>query len=173
MLGRVLTVCMALLVASISEAAADDEKKKQTRIRPRGPYLQLTGGIQSVTGESGIDATIGGKIGVDIIDWVALEAEFEGSRDARRFVATLQQRSAFLRGRFKPFVVGGIGIARVTQNEGTPQTDNVTAVALRFGGGADYWLSKHVAMSLQASYVIIANGLSDHTSVGLGLRYAF
>lgn len=173
MLGRTLTVCMALLLASASGAEAADEKKKQTRIRHRGPYLQLTGGIQAVSGENGTDATIGGKIGVDIIRLVSLEAQFEGSRDARRFVATVQQRSAFLSGRFKPFVIGGLGIARVTKNDGTPQAKGVTAFALRFGGGVDYWLSKHIAASVDASYVIIANGLSDHTSVGIGLRYAF
>lgn len=176
MFGRVVCATVAIatgLLLASAAAQADEDKKTRTKFLPRGPYIQLAGGITHVNGVSGADGTISGKLGIDIIERIALEAQLEGSRSAERFVLTIQQRSAFLTGRVKPFGVAGIGFARVTRDVGTANERGVTAVALRFGGGVDWWVSDDVALSWDLTYAILTNGLADYTSTTVGVRFRF
>lgn len=176
MIGRLVcaSVAVGFLLASAAVQADENATQKKTKkFLHRGPYIQLGGGIHHVNGVSGVDGNISGKLGIDLIEHLALEAQLEGSRSAERFVLTFQQRSAFLRGRVKPFVVGGIGFGRVTRNVGTPGEKGVTAVALRLGGGVDWWITDDFAVSWDLTYAILTNGLADYTSSTVGLRLGF
>jgi len=165
MVGRSVAMGVALVLTLATTAHA-----KKPNYKHLGPYLQLNGGFQVVTGDGDVEPALSGKVGIDIIDHVALEAQLEGSRDAERLVVTFQQRSRILTGRWQPFVVGGIGWANVT---GLPGDKDVAAFALRFGGGLDYMITKNVSIGLDASFVVIANGLDDYGSFGLGVRYGW
>ena len=165
MIGRSVAIGVGLVLMLATAAHAKNPSYKH-----RGLYLQLNGGFQVVTRDGDIQAALAGKAGIDIIDHVALEVQFEGSNDAERLVVTFQQRSKILTGRWQPFVVAGIGWARVTE---VPGVGGVSAVALRFGGGLDYMITANVSVGLDASFVVIANDLDDYGSFGIGVRYGW
>ena len=150
-------VVLALAVATPALA-------KKPSYKHQGPYLQLNGGIQVLTSDGDIQPALSGKVGIDIVDHVALELQAEASRDDERVVITAQQRSKILTGRWQPFVVWGIGWGRAA---------GTSAVALRFGGGLDYMITKHVSMGLDVSYALLLNDLEDYTTIGLGVRYGW
>ena len=160
--GRSVAIGVALVLTLATAAHA-----KKPNYKHLGPYMQLNGGFQVITHDGDVQAQLSGKVGIDIIDHVALEAQFEGSRDVERVVVTFQQRSKILTGRWQPFVVYGIGFGRDTTEGGG------TGVALRFGGGLDYMISKNLSIGLDTSFVVIANDLHDYGSFSLGVRYGW
>jgi len=165
MIGRSAAIGIGLALVLVTAAHA-----KEPNYRHRGPYLQLDAGFQVVTRDGDVQPALSGRIGIDIIDHVALEIQFDGSRDAERAVVTFQQRSRILTGRWQPFVAAGIGFARVTE---VPDEGGVSAVAFRFGGGLDYMITRNLSVGLDASFVTIANDLADYATFGLGLRYGW
>ena len=173
MMGPRAALGVTLLLAMATAAHADEGGKKKKRFLHRGPYLQLGAGLQALKSTGDVDFALNGKVGIDIIRHLALEVQFEGSRDAERFALTFQQRSALLSGRWQPYLVGGIGFSRTQRNPGTAASRGVTGVALRFGGGLDYMIDQNLALSLDTTYVVLTQGASDYGSISLGLRYGW
>jgi hypothetical protein len=167
MIGRSVAIGVSVMLVLMLATAAH---AKKPNYKHRGLYLQLNGGFQAITRDGEVQAALSGKAGIDIVDHVALEVQFEGANDAERLVVTFQQRSKILTGRWQPFVVYGIGWA--TSSE-APDLGAVTAVALRFGGGLDYMITKNVSIGLDASFVVITNDLDDYGSFGIGVRYGW
>ena len=114
---------------------------------------------------------------------------------ARRFdleleslVFTTNVKGHLLTGRYQPFVLLGVGFMRMeskARDDGTlgnptlglaPQaSDRIVKVALRFGGGLDFYLTRNVVVSAEASYLMPTGKLDglDYYSIGLGLQYRF
>ncbi len=162
---RSIAIGVALALALATPALA-----KKPNYKHQGPDIQLNGGIQVATSEGDAQAALSGKLGIDIVNRVSLELQAEASRDAERVVITAQQRTKILTGRWQPFLVHGIGWGRARTLSG----DSVrSAVALRFGGGLDYMITKHVSVGLDTSYVLLLNGLEDYATFGLGVRYGW
>ena len=164
MIGGRVAIGVALLLVVATPAHA-----KKPNYKHRGPYLQLNGGFQTVE-RAGVQSALSGKVGIDIIDHVALEVQVEGSRDAERVVVTLQQRSRILTGRWQPFVVLGVGWADFTE---VPGAGGTSGFAARLGGGIDYMITKNVSIGLDAAFMLIGNDLDDYGSFGLGVRYGW
>ena len=165
MIGRSVAIGVGLVLMLATAAQA-----KKPNYKHRGLYLQLNGGFQVVTGGGGVQPALNGKMGIDIIDHVALEIQFDGSRDDERVAVTFQQRSRILTGRWQPFVVAGLGWASVTEDPGAGKE---SAFAFRIGGGLDYMITRNVSVGLDASYVVVAKDLDDYGTFGLGLRYGW
>jgi opacity protein-like surface antigen len=54
-------------------------------------------------------------------------------------------------------------------------SDRRVEIALRFGGGLDFYLTENIVVSAEASYLMPTgklNGL-DYYSIGVGLQYRF
>jgi opacity protein-like surface antigen len=119
-------------------------------------------------------------------------------------VFTANMKGHLLTGRFQPFVLGGFGFMRM-ETKSQDITPNATArtdvcpadsgvppdpnppcwaaqeserqvnVALRIGGGIDFYLTESIVMSAEASYLMPTGKLDnmDFYSIGLGLQYRF
>ncbi len=82
----------------------------------------------------------------------------------------------FMKSRFQPFVLAGIGMGYMRHVNG--QTGFVTApvgLATRFGGGFDFYTSEHFALQVNASYVLQFLDVDDYdyVSVVIGGQYRF
>jgi opacity protein-like surface antigen len=116
-------------------------------------------------------------------------------------VFTANVKGHLLTGRYQPFVLAGVGFMRmesktrdVTPNadartEACPRTpanpdppcwaaqqsDRTVSVAMRLGGGLDYYLTENIVVSAEASYLMPTGKLDnlDYYSFGLGLQYRF
>jgi opacity protein-like surface antigen len=95
------------------------------------------------------------------------------------FVST-NAKGYLLTGRFQPYALFGLGTLRVDTestditNSLTSQADSVS-LAFRLGGGLDVYATKHIAVSLEGSYVLPVTGIKNfrYGSISLGLQYRF
>ncbi|MFB3117162.1 MAG: outer membrane beta-barrel protein [Myxococcota bacterium] len=102
-------------------------------------------------------------------------------------VFTTNVKGYLLTGRYQPFILVGMGFMRMeskARDDGTlgtkpglaPQASERTVdFALRFGGGIDFYLTRNVVVSAEASYLMPTGKLDnlDYYSLGLGLQYRF
>lgn len=113
-------------------------------------------------------------------------------------VITSNMKGYLLTGRFQPFVLAGFGFMRMENktNDITPAalprpptcspapdtpcfaaqaSDRRVELALRFGGGLDFYINRNVVVSAEASYLMPTGKLDnlDYYSFGLGLQYRF
>lgn len=118
--------------------------------------------------------------------------------DLESLVMTTNVKGHLMTGRYQPFVLAGLGFMRmetkgrdVTPNaEATteicqpPLTDPCHApqesdrrveVALRFGGGLDFYLTENVVISAEGSYLMPTGKLDglDYYTFAVGLQYRF
>jgi opacity protein-like surface antigen len=108
-------------------------------------------------------------------------------------VLTTNVKGHLLTGRYQPFVLAGVGFMRmeskakdITSGDAleVPDPDRKRAadaseiwveVAMRFGGGLDFYLTENVVVSAEASYLMPTGKLDDldYYSIGVGLQYRF
>jgi opacity protein-like surface antigen len=116
-------------------------------------------------------------------------------------VFTANAKGHLLTGRYQPFVLLGLGFMRMESKsrDETPAARALTAVcppdpgdptppcyagnardrrvevALRFGGGLDFYITENVAMSAEVSYLMPTGQLDDldYYSFGIGMQYRF
>jgi opacity protein-like surface antigen len=116
-------------------------------------------------------------------------------------VFTANVKGHLLTGRYQPFVLAGVGFMRmesktrdVTTNAdartdvcrhdptdpdppcwAAQQSDRTVSVALRIGGGLDFYLTESIVVSGEVSYLMPTGKLDnlDYYSIGLGLQYRF
>lgn len=77
-----------------------------------------------------------------------------------------------LLGRYQPFLILGLGV--LGAEETTTNTDEWDFAA-RLGGGIDVYVTDHIAVNLDVSYVLPLDQLSgyEYVSLGWGLLYRF
>jgi opacity protein-like surface antigen len=101
-------------------------------------------------------------------------------------VFTTNVKGHLLTGRYQPFVLLGVGFMRMESKaydisggtiEGrAPQVSERTVnVALRYGAGLDFYLTKNVVVSAEGSYLMPTGKLDglDYYQFGVGLQYRF
>jgi opacity protein-like surface antigen len=101
-------------------------------------------------------------------------------------VFTTNMKGHLLTGRYQPFVLVGLGFMRMESKTrdasggaipgSAPQgSDRTVKVAMRFGGGLDFYITKNVLASAEFSYLMPTGKLEDldYYSIGVGLQYRF
>jgi opacity protein-like surface antigen len=92
------------------------------------------------------------------------------------FVMTANVKGHLLTGRFQPFGLLGVGFMRLeAKGRAASFRETNVDVAMRFGGGLEFYATENVVVSAEASYLMPTgelNGL-DYYSIGLGLQYRF
>ena len=166
MIRGIISLGIAAVLTLATAAHAETDYAHQ------GPYVQLSGLLAVANGdEFGGDTVAGGlsaKVGIDIVDYVSMEIQFDAVPDQDLHILTFQQRTRILTGRWQPFVLGGIGWGK---------TDFSSHFAVRVGGGLDYMINEHLSAGIDATYVFLFdNGSSkgpNFGAIGLGVRYGF
>jgi opacity protein-like surface antigen len=101
-------------------------------------------------------------------------------------VFTTNMKGHLLTGRYQPFVLVGLGFMRMESKTrdasggaipgSAPQgSDRTVKVAMRFGGGLDFYITKNVLASAEFSYLMPTGKLEDldYYSIGVGMQYRF
>jgi opacity protein-like surface antigen len=91
-----------------------------------------------------------------------------------------------LTGRYQPFVLLGLGFMRMESKTrdasggaipgSAPQaSDRTIKLAMRFGGGLDFYITENVLANAEISYLMPTGKLEglDYYTFGLGLQYRF
>ncbi len=78
-------------------------------------------------------------------------------------------------GRFQPFFLAGVGLGYFEFDTVWVEGISDTALAARFGGGIDFYLTDALALQLSSSYVLQTGDLdgADYVSLIAGLQYRF
>jgi opacity protein-like surface antigen len=96
-------------------------------------------------------------------------------------VVTTSVKAYALTGRYQPYLLAGGGVMTVeietndTTGSGASDTETATNIALRVGGGLDFYATPKIVLTLGVDYVIPFGDLEDldYVSIGWGLRYRF
>ena len=80
-------------------------------------------------------------------------------------------------GLIQPFALVGLGVvhAEVKDKLGSVAGSSADGFGARFGGGADCYFTKNIALSVRATYVFATGDVdaADYVSFGGGLQYRF
>jgi opacity protein-like surface antigen len=142
------------------------------------------GGSFTVHDSLGFHARVGYRLNPHLAfevhsEWLAGFEASSGSGKADFEVLTITGDFRFypLTGRWQPFVVAGVGglIADVTRESGLGLTGDENDFAARVGVGLDCYVTRHIALGLDATYVLPAEDVKefDYFSLGWGLLYRF
>ena len=141
-----------------------------------GWYLgtALAGGFE----KSDLPGTVDDAVGFDF--WagyrvsrvLAFEAQFEylngfsGAGAGDFIAATANLKFYLLHDRIQPFLAVGAGVGRIDAGRGW---------IVRFGSGADLWLTENIALVAAWSYVFTTQGVDDrdYVSITAGAQYRF
>ena len=101
-------------------------------------------------------------------------------------VFTTNVKGYFLTGRYQPFVLVGVGFMRMESKVrdavgglkpglAPHVSERIVDLAMRYGGGLDFYLTSNVVVSAEVSYLMPTGKLDnlDYYSIGLGLQYRF
>jgi len=183
-------VCV-LLVLSGGTVQAEEEEREYGR---EGYYLGLTGvfavGNFSCSDWLNVDGTgcvdvgkysggLAGVAGYRANEMVAIELEMEwikgfdleGTTDEIYTMTwMLNGKLHLMTGRIQPFLMYGVGVMRAAR-DGMSGTD----LAMRGGGGLDFWINENIAVGAETEYVFPISNVKglDYISVGLAMKYRF
>ena len=102
--------------------------------------------------------------------------------DIEPVVVTANMKGYILTGRYQPFLLVGGGVmtakggkVRDTVGPGLSLTERANGFAMRFGGGIDLYVTKHVVVNVGVDYVLPFDDLKDldYISIGWGIEYRF
>ncbi|MCR9094381.1 MAG: porin family protein [bacterium] len=135
---------------------------------------------------AGFDAVLGYRAG----DHVAVEAQFDYLDSAEIAVegfffgnpvaeldsitATVNAKLYAATGRFQPYALFGVGVMR-TELTATSVNDDATGPVIRFGGGAEFFVTRNIAIDLGVDYLLPRDDVEDldYVSYGGGLVLHF
>jgi opacity protein-like surface antigen len=164
------------LVAMIGTAAQAQEDFS----RP-GAYMGI-GLALGVDAWDGVDLDT--PIGIDVLlgyratPNMAVEAEIEylngfepdGAPSLDALTATANLKAYLPMDRFQPFALVGMGMTTYWIS-----SFSETAFSMRFGGGADYYLSENISLGVKIDYVLMTGDLdgADYVGFAFGAQYHF
>ena len=180
------------LFAQGALAQEDDFARSGGYLGISGTYAGDASRVKNLSENSlGINARVGLRLAPNI----AVEGEFEhldGFDVAvagtpigiiESWVLTGNVKGLLLTGRIQPYFVAGMGVlrAKFVDTGGTlgsldfPAQTRDTGFAVRLGGGVDVYVTRHLVVTLGASYVIPTGGVEDldFLSVAFGAQYRF
>lgn len=181
----ILATTLVIALAATSVARADDDDFN----RP-GAYAGL-GGVYAVSAFQGrLKGLAGNSMGFQarggyrFNEFIALDGLYEYVDDfgAKRGSGGIWTNHASVNGklilpldRFQPYLSGGIGFLNANATGGN--VDGLFTFAGRFSAGTDLAITEHVALFLDAAYLVPAGGgaISDlqYFSFGWGGKYLF
>jgi len=158
-----------------------------------------------VTTSTDASAGVNGRVGYRVLPRLAAEVQFEWLSQAQVDVAgDFDQNNVFElnswvvtanakgymipTGRVQPFLSAGVGMIHVNSKENVMVLNQETqqlvpldlrnddnGFVLRMGGGVDVYFTPHVALVLDASYVLPTGGVApfDYVAGGIGVQYRF
>jgi opacity protein-like surface antigen len=170
------------LVAMIGTAAQAQEDFS----RP-GAYMGI-GLALGVEAWDGAPGNMGTPLGVDVLlgyratPNMAVEAEIEYLNgfepdgepvDVDALTATANLKAYLPMDRFQPFALVGMGMTTYWFN-----SFSESAFSMRFGGGADYYLTENISMGVKIDYVLTTGDLEeliggDYVGFAFGAQYHF
>lgn len=193
-----LVFMLSLSVAASAEEDYDDEGSPYSR---SGVYVFLGGSagidqaaedeLEDILGDVGVSDGLGfkTKLGYRSFPWLATELEVEylqgidvdfGGIDALELeylTVTVNAKIYLPLGRFQPFGLLGVGLMNASFEDslGLGFEDDFTGGAVRAGGGIDVYLTDHLAVTVDISYVLPTEDVEDldYLSIGWGLQYKF
>lgn len=91
---------------------------------------------------------------------------------------TVNLKGYLLTGRYQPYGLFGVGlmaIDSVTKTETLASEQTTGLVALRFGAGIDYYLTRNWVLNAELDYIYSATDIQtlDYLSLGFGVSYRF
>ena len=175
---RTTTACIVSLVILASSAALAQDEDDYSR---EGPYLGFDALLAVEDSHKRLDVSetggLAGRIGFRLTREFALELEGEWAHLSGRdpwsisTVAKLypiamidEERTGFLDDRLQPYVVASAGIITGDLGRG-----HEPASTFRLGAGADYWLSRDLALTGQFVYVANAGDATDYDTINFRL----
>jgi len=198
---RTLLLCAAVAMLCGGAVRAEEEGDEGDDYSREGFYLGAAGSFSIATqledklgkkfgGSFAVDDSLGfhARVGYRLNPHLAFEVHSEwlagfeassGSGQADFEVLTITGDFRFypLTGRWQPFVVAGAGglIADVTRESGLGLSGDENDFVARVGVGLDYYVTRHIALGLDATYVLPAEDVKefDYFSLGWGLLYRF
>ena len=110
------------------------------------------------------------------ISGVGTPQSFDGNLEP--LVFTDNVKGHLLTGRYQPFVLLGVGFMRMEAKvrAASFRTRETTVdVAMRFGGGLDFYITENIVATAEASYLMPTGELDDldYYQFGVGLQYRF
>jgi hypothetical protein len=165
----------------------DHEQDELQRRFGVNPYLGFPGGIHLFKLDTKRSLGVQGKVGYRLHERIAVEGHAEWLVERSKFVTAAVNVKGFLTtGRAQPFILGGVGwytangtdyclgdvYARAICKQTLRQGDGL---AVRVGGGFDIYATEHLAITIDAVYVMPQGRLQnlDYVSAGWGLMYRF
>lgn len=95
------------------------------------------------------------------------------------FVGTVNLKGYFLTGRYQPYGLIGVGLMSIESDTrsstGAKNGQTTGLLAIRFGGGIDYYITRNWLLNLKADYLYSATDIQtlDYLSIGIGFGYRF
>jgi opacity protein-like surface antigen len=191
-------VCLSHSVL-ISDAGAEMREESEIDYASSGFYVWLGAGIGVTTEGSDIGGSLlpldvstaggfNGRVG-SATRYLALELQFEylptfeasaaglPVAEWSMFAMTGNAKIQLPLGRFQPYLMVGGGMARASTSFGiTPGLDGSSySGVFRGGGGVNVYVTEHIALAADATYVLPFddNDGLDYVSIGLGAFYKF
>jgi len=199
---RITTFAALFVLVLAGAAAAQDDQDAYDRA---GPYLGLAGTLAMDTQlQDDLERRLGPFVDVDVdpslglnaragyrfhpnlaaeihYEWLSefkikLSSHVQGAStivDLSGWALTVDGKVFLFTDNPHPFLLVGVGALTIDSDFGADET----VFAARFGGGADFYLTPNIAITLDVSYVLPAKDIYgvgvDYVSIGWGLQYRF
>ena len=166
----------------------DAEDSLGDLLSPFGISVAGTEGSAGFTARAGYrcNERLSTELGIEWLDEVSRSVRTPGQGE----IATTTTQALFvssnakgylLSGRYQPFVIFGAGTLYVdsvtTNTKGSvgKTSNKYSSIALRMGGGLDYYITEHIVVDVEASYILPVSAIDSfkYLSVGVGLQYRF
>ncbi len=211
---RTASVFIATLILATSVAAQGGYKSSEGYVALGGSAAQCSWSGTRVAGDCGdfFDGSLGFNFrgGVSVSEWITVEGQVEwisgydlkspGStavvgltRASLESVAyTVNLRFYPLDGRIQPYAIAGVGGQNTWLETNLGNSDGFGSFIGRFGGGVDIYLTRHIALTGEFTYVAATEGTTtfrgpywnqfwtsnsgvdpSYMSVSWGLMYGF
>jgi opacity protein-like surface antigen len=154
-----------------------------------GPYARI--GFSGAFDGSAADSAgserglgVGASAGYRLNKWFAAEAQYnwfspaaqEGGSTVERWDTTVNFRAS-LSGRFQPYVLVGLGYGRFKRTFESAPIAPVDAGGFgsRWGGGLDVYLTNHIVLYAEGSYMWLTGDVSEqgYGTLGAGAMWRF
>ena len=196
-----LATLLAAVILPSAAALAQDDYEELPQVLERSVYLQLSGIGAFQTFGSTVGNDSGGlnfRVGFRASQWWSVEAAFEwvagmapdGNTSGGDWTTTFTTRiyplsDRIMKGRLQPHFLIGLGATSYKRNvlgvgcigDSPPcQSHRVFGFSSRWGGGADFYVTDEIAVTVDATYVwVTGTPVKDlsYVSLGFGVMYRF
>jgi hypothetical protein len=197
-LRAVVTLLLAIPLASSSPARGDDGDPGGGVFDRTGPYLGLGGVYALENFDRGLDRSFDDSAGVNLrfgyrafpnlafeltYEWLEGFDSTDGIQPPHEYdthLITANAKLLGLNGRCQPYALVGGGVFIVNlehvDEPGAPKPYDVDAgFAARFGGGVDFYLGQHFVINLEGTYLVPTREVKEkkYGTLGLGFQYRF